>query len=71
MINKQMQRQVNEQTEQDKSKINKDFKINPHYTCKINQETDYFIVGKDMEANSMASTKTTDIMHNEYSDVLW
>ena len=40
--NEQMWKQVNEQTKQNKSKINEDFKVNLHHTHKINMKIDYF-----------------------------
>ena len=42
-----------------KSKINKDFKINLHSNHRINMEKVYFIAGLGTEADRVESTKTT------------
>ena len=36
---------------------------------KINKEIDCFVVGPEIEADRVASTKTTQMMHNDDSDV--
>ena len=62
----QEQRQVNEQTKQGKSKLNKDFKINLYLNHKINVEIDYFIAGPEMETDRLESAETAQIMQNNY-----
>ena len=60
-------REVKEQTKQDDSKINNDFKINQKLNH--NMEIGYFIAGPETEADMVVSAKTAQIMHNGFSNV--
>ena len=44
------------------------FKMNLQYSNKIKQEIDKYITGLDKEADMAASAKTTQELHNKYSD---
>ena len=64
-----IRRQVNKQTKQDKSRINKDLKIHPQCNHKVNTEIDYFIVGHEKKAKKILRRSKTTQMCNDYSYV--
>ena len=56
---------INEHTKQDKSKTNKNLKINLESGNKITQEVAYFIVGPDKRADMESTEKK---LHSDYND---
>ena len=61
-------RQVNEQTSQDKSSRNKDVKDAMTDGIRYNNEIDYFLVWSDKQAEKERSAKVTKTVHQEFAD---